>query len=262
MSVPVPNLDDREFTDLVGEAVERIRQLDPEWTDLSVHDPGVVLVEAMAYLVDILLYRLNRVPDRLYATFLNLLGTSLGPPGAATVGLEFRRSKPGLPLTIERGTQVTCPPATPGTPVPVFVTLADATIGDGETTVTANAADVELHREEVGTGNGGPGQTFALVHPPVVAGPGLAVGVQVPEGVAASGQAVVVDGASYRICREVTVFADARPGELVYRLDRSAGVLGFAWYEPGADDPPEVPGAGMKVLVWYQSGGGERGNVP
>ena len=261
MSVPVPNLDDRSFTDLVAEAVERIRQLDPEWTDLTVHDPGVVLLEGMAHLTDILLYRLNRVPQRLYATFLNLLGTSLGPPGAAGVSLEFSRPQPGPPVVVPRGTRVTCPPGAPGAPTPVFTTLADATIGEGRTTVTVDAADVELHREEVGTGTGGPGQSFQLAHVPVVAGPGLAVGIQVPEGSLASGQAVVVGGRSYRICREVEVFADAAPGEPVYRLDRSSGRLSFPWYEPG-DEPPAVPAAGMRVLVWYSTGGGERGNVP
>lgn len=261
MSVPVPNLDDRSFTDLVGEAVERIRQLDPEWTDLTVHDPGVVLVEGMAHLTDILLYRLNRVPHRLYATFLNLLGTSLGPPGAATVALEFTRAKAGPPVMIPRGTRVTCAPGAPGAPTPVFTTLADVTIADGQLTASVNASDVELHREEVGTGTGGPGQSFLLPHAPVVAGPGLAVGVQVPEGTGGSGQAVVVGGRSYRICREVTVFADAEPGEPVYRLDRSAGLLTFPWYEAGVENPPAVPAAGMRVLVWYSTGGGERGNV-
>ena len=261
MSVPVPNLDDRSFTDLVAEAVARIRQLDPEWTDLTVHDPGVVLLEGMAHLTDILLYRLNRVPQRLYATFLNLLGTSLGPPGAAGVTLEFSRPKPGPPAVVPRGTRVTCPPGAPGAPTPVFTTLADTTIAEGQTTATVAAADVELHREEVGTGTGGPGQSFQLAHAPGVAGPGVAGGIQVPEGSLASGQAVVVGGRSFRICREVAVFADAEPGEPVYRLDRSAGLLSFAWYEAGAEHPPAVPEAGMQVLVWYQTGGGERGNV-
>lgn len=263
MSIPVPNLDDREFTDLVNDAIARIRQLDPEWTDLSVHDPGVVLVEAMAWLTDTLLYRLNRVPERLYATFLNLLGTSLGPPGAATATLEFRRAQPGPAVEIPEGTQVSCPPGMPGQAAPVFTTLARATIAEGQTSATVLAADVVLHREELGAGNGGPGQAFTLAHPPVVAGVPVTVRVQVPEGSVASGGAVVVDGASYRICREVTVFGDARPGELVYRLDRTAGVLSFAWYDPAEAEaePPAVPGAGMKVQVDYASGGGEQGNV-
>lgn len=250
MSIPVPNLDDRNFTDLVTEAVERMRQLDPGWTDLTVHDPGVVLVEAFAHLTDILLYRLNRVPERLYATFLNLLGTSLGPPAAAGVVLEFARPKAGRPVLVPRGTRVTCPPGAPGAPTPVFVTLADATLAADQTSVQVDAADVVLHDDvEVGTGNGGPGQSFALPHAPLVEGPGVRIGIQVPDGTTTSGQAVVVGGRSFRICREVTVFADARPGEAVYRLDRSSGTLSFAWFDPAAEEPPVVPGAGMAVLA-------------
>ena len=82
MSIPVPNLDDRDFSDLVAGARERIRQVAPEWTDLSVHDPGITIVEAFAYLTDTLMYRVNRVPDKLYAVYLNLLGTALYPPSS------------------------------------------------------------------------------------------------------------------------------------------------------------------------------------
>lgn len=262
MSIPVPNLDDRNFTDLVTEAVERIRRLDPDWTDLTVHDPGVVLVEAFAHLTDILLYRLNRVPDRLYATFLNLLGTSLGPPGAATVTLEFSRDKAGPPVRIPRGTRVTCTPGSPGAPTPLFATLADVTIGDGQITARVSAADVELRDDvPVGTGTGGPGQSFTLPHAPLIAGPGVRVGVQVPQSAPLSGGAVVVGDRSFRIGREVAVFADAAPGDLVYRLDRTAGIVTFAWFAPGADPTPVVPAAGMAVIASYATGGGERGNV-
>ena len=47
MSIPVPNLDDRSFAELVDAARTRIRQVDPEWIDLSVHDPGIVLVDVL-----------------------------------------------------------------------------------------------------------------------------------------------------------------------------------------------------------------------
>ncbi|HKU35220.1 MAG TPA: putative baseplate assembly protein, partial [Paenarthrobacter sp.] len=87
MSLPVPNLDDRSFAELVAGARERIQQIAPEWTDLSVHDPGITIVEAFAYLTDTLMYRLNRVPDKLYAVYLNLLGTSLYPPSSAETTL-------------------------------------------------------------------------------------------------------------------------------------------------------------------------------
>src|SRR3982751_4485639 len=132
MSIPVPNLDDRSFADLVAGARERIQQIAPEWTDLSVHDPGITIVEAFAYLTDTLMYRLNRVPDKLYAVYLNLLGTSLYPPSTAETMLEFSRSAAGdQEIPIPRGTQVSCPPGVPGSPQPVFTTTAAATLAPG-----------------------------------------------------------------------------------------------------------------------------------
>ena len=55
----------------------------PAWTDHNVSDPGVTLIETFAYMTDQLLYRLNRVPDRLYIKFLELIGIRLFPPTAA-----------------------------------------------------------------------------------------------------------------------------------------------------------------------------------
>ena len=72
MTLPAPNLDDRRFQDLVDDAKRMVQQRCPEWTDHNVSDPGVTLIETFAFMVDQLLYRLNRVPDRLYVTFLDL----------------------------------------------------------------------------------------------------------------------------------------------------------------------------------------------
>lgn len=263
MSIPMPNLDDRDFPGLVADAVTRIQQVDPEWTDLSVHDPGIVLVEAFAHLTDILLYRLNRVPERLYVAFLNLLGTSLGAPGAARATLTFSRPAPGPSVRIPRGTRVSTVPGLPGTPVPVFVTLADAVLAPDATEIDVQAADVALHEAvQLGVGTGAPGQSFVLPGAPLVDGPEVTVGVQTPaSSPLASGQGLLVDGLAFRIGREVGVFADAEPGELVYRLDRSAGVVSFPWFDPADTVRPAVPLPGMQVRAWYRTGGGERGNV-
>ena len=40
MSLPVPNLDDRKFQDIVDEAKRKIPTLCPEWTNHNVSDPG------------------------------------------------------------------------------------------------------------------------------------------------------------------------------------------------------------------------------
>jgi len=87
--LPVPDLDDRRFQQLVDDAKRHIQATCPEWSDHNVSDPGVTLVETFAFMVDQLSYRLNRVPDKLHVTFLDLLGLTLHPPTAATADLTY-----------------------------------------------------------------------------------------------------------------------------------------------------------------------------
>jgi predicted phage baseplate assembly protein len=94
MTLPVPNLDDRRFQDLVDEAKRMVQQRCPEWTDHNVSDPGVTLIETFAWMTDQLVYRLNRVPDRLYVKFLELIGVRLFPPTAARAPLTFWLAAP------------------------------------------------------------------------------------------------------------------------------------------------------------------------
>lgn len=106
MALPVPNLDDRRFQDLVDEAKRMVMARCPEWTDHNVSDPGVTLIETFAFMTDQLLYRVNRIPDRLYVKFLELLGLRIFPPTPARVPVTFWLSAPThVPLTIPADTQ-------------------------------------------------------------------------------------------------------------------------------------------------------------
>src|SRR5262250_3975190 len=89
MPLPAPNLDDRRFQDILNEAKRLIPRYCPEWTDHNLSDPGVTLIELPAWMTDIILYRLNRVPEKNYVAFLNLLGIKLRPPQAARALLTF-----------------------------------------------------------------------------------------------------------------------------------------------------------------------------
>ena len=40
MALPIPNLDDRRFQDLVDDAKRLVQHRCPEWTDHNVSDPG------------------------------------------------------------------------------------------------------------------------------------------------------------------------------------------------------------------------------
>jgi predicted phage baseplate assembly protein len=106
MSLPAPNLDDRRFQELVDDAKRMVQQRCPEWTDHNVSDPGVTLIELFAWMTDQVLYRLNRVPDRNYVRFLEMLGVRLYPATPARVGLTFWLAGPiEQPVRVPAGTQ-------------------------------------------------------------------------------------------------------------------------------------------------------------
>ncbi|GAA2095523.1 putative baseplate assembly protein [Microlunatus panaciterrae] len=269
MPLPVPNLDDRDFAQLLAEAKAMIPARCPDWTDLSPGDPGVTLLELFAYLTDSMLYRLNRIPDKAFVQFLNLVGVTLTPPAAASVELTFSLRKPGdRRLVIPRGTRVTT--ARSG---PVFTTIVEAVIDAGETTTTATALNCDLnHAEMLGTGTGLGGQSFTVAHPPIVLDSGdgadLLIGVEVHQGeLDQRVPAIRQDGISYRLWRQVPHFGVDHEDQHVFVADRTAGTITFApsvRHVRGPEAAPlaDVPGAGRKICSWYRSGGGLAGNVP
>lgn len=107
MPLPAPNLDDRTFQQLVDEAKRRVQDKCPSWTDHNVSDPGVTLIETFAWMTDQVLYRLNRVPDRIYTTFLDLLGVPTYSAASARVEQTFWLSvAQPTDVTVPSGTQV------------------------------------------------------------------------------------------------------------------------------------------------------------
>lgn len=104
--IPTPNLDDRRFDDLVEEAMRLIPQYCPEWTNFNRSDPGITLLELFAWMTEMLLYRLNRVPDKNYLAFLNMMGVSLQPPQPARALVQFEISEKTDHVRIEAGTSL------------------------------------------------------------------------------------------------------------------------------------------------------------
>jgi predicted phage baseplate assembly protein len=178
MSLPAPLLDDRTFQELVNEAKLHLQKRCPEWTNHNVSDPGVALIEAFAWMADQLIYRVNRVPDRNYVKFLELMGVQLYPPSAAHLDMSFRLSShQDVPVSIAAGTRVSTR-RTAVEPSMEFATTIDLQIPPAvSTAVLTQVAGgpfvdraVALARREA----------FAVFSPEPVVGDALYVGLDQP----------------------------------------------------------------------------------
>ncbi|MFJ8744165.1 hypothetical protein ACIRL2_32925 [Embleya sp. NPDC127516] len=91
-----PSLDTRRWPDLVAEARALLPLESPRWTDHNHSDPGIAVIEMLAWLVDTDVYRASRVTDRHRRKLLALLGVHPAAPSPARVVLAIRPG-PGAP---------------------------------------------------------------------------------------------------------------------------------------------------------------------
>lgn len=117
MSVPpAPLIDPRTAADVAGQLQQLLRVYAPDWNEV---DPttgapaGVssALIGVAARLVEILIQRLNQVPQKNFLAFLNMLGAALQPPQPARAPVTFMLTKGSLvDALVPAGTQVAAPP--------------------------------------------------------------------------------------------------------------------------------------------------------
>lgn len=119
MPLQAPVLDDRRFEDILKEARALIPRYTPEWTDLNDNDPGMALTQLFAWMTDLMLFRLNKVPELNYIKFLQLLGIELRPAESARAEVTFPLMKGQSEPTVivPQGTQVAAAAATGEEPV-------------------------------------------------------------------------------------------------------------------------------------------------
>ncbi len=146
MPLDPPNLDDRTFQDIVDETKRLIPRFTPEWTNHNVSDPGVALIELFAWVSEMVLYRVNQVPDRMYVEFLNLVGIEQFPPSVARTDLTFWLSAPAERVVrVPAGTEVSTSLA--DADATVFSTAVEGVVGPPELVAayTSDAALVATH---------------------------------------------------------------------------------------------------------------------
>ncbi len=102
--LPLPNLDDRLFEEIVDSARKMIPKLSPQWTDENAHDPGITMVELFSYLTEMQQYYLNRVTVKNELKFLRMLGVVPKQASYARVDVSFGNVQ--VPYLLPRGSKL------------------------------------------------------------------------------------------------------------------------------------------------------------
>ena len=89
MSIEVPELDAAEYEALLEQAKTVIASQGDSWTDFNPHDPGITILELLAWLTETHSYELDRITDAHRETYLRLLGVAPRPPRPASVRLDL-----------------------------------------------------------------------------------------------------------------------------------------------------------------------------
>lgn len=116
MTLDIPEVDDTDYAELLSHARTLVSTHSDEWTDLNPHDPGVTILELLAWLTETHSYELDQITDTHREKYLSLLGVTPSPPQPASVRLDLSPSSgqagrlpADTPLTVDDGSGDTEP---------------------------------------------------------------------------------------------------------------------------------------------------------
>ena len=172
-------LDDVRFQELVSEARTRIVRHSPDWTEHNVSDPGITLIELFAWLTELLVYRINRIPERLHFGLLALVGVEPRPPECATVTMRFMLDRPGGGGMVPAGTEVASP-RTAGSDSVVFQTASELVVPHDCALTTYGIQRNSGNTQIAPLRSGPPAELQAAFSAPAASGDALLLGFETP----------------------------------------------------------------------------------
>ena len=243
------------LSDMAGD----IPRLTPEWTDTNPTDPGMVLLELLAFALDGLSYRLDVLAQESFLqtavlrksvlSHARMLDYTPKPPTSAMVELLLSVSPQALDFTIPAGTRF----ATASTPTEEaisFESLEEVEVPTGATEITLTAIQGETREELLGSSSGLSNQFFELSHRPLV---------YLPTGESSLDVLVVENGVTTQ-WSEVRTLLDAGPGERAYAITTDEDDVVTVNFGDGGLG--RIPVAGVDNLrARYRTGVGRKGNV-
>lgn len=90
-------LDDQSFEQILQEAEGRLPWLCPAWTDHNAHDPGITLLELMAWYKEMQQYHMDQTTPALQKKMLKLLGVTPAAGQPATLAIQVGEEEKGWP---------------------------------------------------------------------------------------------------------------------------------------------------------------------
>ena len=135
-----PKIDKRTATEITQQLQELLLEYAPTWQESEI-DPvtgkrlpkkgtiSAALIGTFARFAEIIIERLNQVPDKNFLAFLDLLGASRLPPQAARTPLTFSLAAGStVDVVVPVGTQVAAPPAEGEKDPVIFETEAELVV--------------------------------------------------------------------------------------------------------------------------------------
>jgi hypothetical protein len=269
-SIPVSiDYTGRDYYSLREALIARIQERVPDWTAADPADFGVALVEAFAYLGDVVSYYIDRTANEAFlqtavqrSSLLNIAQTFGYIPAGyrqASLTLTFSNSSNGI-VTIPAGSVISGDVTVGDAVITVYFTTTEAAVipaivgeSPGTDSVIATegksiiliAEDVNTYGELIGTSDGVPDMSFELSQTPVVDN---------------SIEIYVQDGDVYSKWTQVQHLIDYGPTDLVYAVftdDNNVVSINFGDGVSGV-----IPTSYSEIRAKYTVGGGALGNVP
>lgn len=235
----------KDFAQIVNEVIGYLKTEYPDrWTDFEHDNAGQMLIEAFAYICDMLLFYLDRQANECFLptakerqkiiNLCKLIGYTVSPASPAQADVVF-----SLPNAQEK--RVTVPSGTALTTAEKvrFELDHDVVIAPGELSAMGSCTEGQTYDVTVGMGNGEAGQEVTLPQKGVI-----------------SVQAVLVDG---EVWERIDSFALSNPTGKHYMIDVDA--LGRAKLSFGDGRLGRIPRNGAAIKAQYRIGGGVNGNV-
>ena len=102
------NLDDQSFEEIMEYVIGRLPWLCPAWTDYNAHDPGITILELIAWYKEMQQYHMNTMTPALQKKLLKLLGVTPRPPQPARCLVSLPQGRPAPFLTRLENPQGVC----------------------------------------------------------------------------------------------------------------------------------------------------------